>query len=137
MNIGNGLNAIGRFTVDTSLSVYGFGRDAFAKGCSVCSSLAARVIQIAGKAIPNAVSNTVKANPKSFCFAAGIIASGGIITAIASRTLSNHKKTAADQAEKMNQDTVKVLNSIKDFITNNDIDNVRALLDSELSKHAS
>ncbi|MGL4539927.1 MAG: hypothetical protein ACRCU0_03000 [Candidatus Rhabdochlamydia sp.] len=137
MNIGNGLNAIGRFTVDTSLSVYGFGRDTFAKGCSVCSSLAARIIQIAGKAIPNAVSNTVKANPKSFCFAAGVIASGTLIGTIAYRALSNNKKATENFLSNLRSTLAGNDPTNTQGLSKEDQDNALAFLDSKLSKHAS
>lgn len=136
MNIGSGLNAISRFTVDKATAVYTFSKDAIMKGCSKCSSLAVRVTQIATRAIPNAVSNTVKANPKSFSCALGVIIGGSIIGAIFYRALSIHKKTATDQAAKMHQDGVALLNSIKAFVEANDSANALDLLDSELLKHA-
>jgi hypothetical protein len=99
MNIGNGLNAIGRFTADTALTVYTFSKDAILRGCSACSSLAVRVTQIAARAIPNAVSNAVKAHPKRSYFAAGIAT--GIVASVAYNYFFNNKKNDTDSVLKM------------------------------------
>jgi hypothetical protein len=82
LNIGNFFSAARTATANTASNVYGFSKDMLGKGYSVCSSLLDKVGQVAGRCIPNAVSNIVKAHPKSFSFVAGVattVASGAVI----------------------------------------------------------
>ncbi len=64
-------------TANAVSSFYGWG-------CSTCSSLTTKVAQVAGRFIPTAVSNIVKAYPKSFGVAVGIAGTLAIV-GIASR----------------------------------------------------
>lgn len=71
LKIGSFFSAARTATTNAASSVYGFGKDMLGKGYSVCYSLTEKVCQVAGRFIPDAVSNTVKAYPRSFSFAAG------------------------------------------------------------------
>ncbi|MGL5627029.1 MAG: hypothetical protein ACRDDW_05910 [Candidatus Rhabdochlamydia sp.] len=101
MAIGSYLSAIRNFTVDTTSTVYTFSKDAILRGYSACSSLAVRVTQIAARAIPNAVSNAVKAHPKRSYFVAGIATS--IVGSVAYNYFFNNKKDDTDPVLKMHR----------------------------------
>ena len=84
MNIRGFLSAAYNTTANVASNAYGFGKDLLGKGCTVCSSLANRVGQVAGRFIPKAVSNTVKAHPMKFACAGSAVV-GGVAALVISR----------------------------------------------------
>ena len=72
LKIGSFFNAARSATTNAASSFYGFGKDILRKGCSACTSLAYKVSQVAGRFIPNAVSNAVQTYPKTVTLVAGI-----------------------------------------------------------------
>ena len=82
MNMPGFLSAAYNTTANAASNVYGFSKDLFGKGYTVCSSLANRVSQVAGRFIPEAVSNTVKAHPMKFACAGSAIVGGVAVLAV-------------------------------------------------------
>lgn len=112
MNIGSGLNAISRFTVDKTTAAWDFGKDFFKSSWSVCSSLATKVNQFVMRTIPHAVSNTVKAHPKSFAFIAGAAIIGVASTYACNVFVKNKiaaQKKKTDSATQIWRDTLTKL----------------------------
>ncbi|HEV3270021.1 MAG TPA: hypothetical protein VGZ69_05170 [Candidatus Rhabdochlamydia sp.] len=72
LKIGSFFSSARTATANAASSVYGFGKYLVEKGCSMCSPLASKVSEFTGKFIPNVVSNTVQAYPKSFGLVAGV-----------------------------------------------------------------
>ena len=78
MDIKGCFNAI----VNAGSSALNFGKDWIGKGFAGGCSLAEKVSQVAQRYIPDAVSKTVKAHPKSFSFVAGLGVAGVSATLI-------------------------------------------------------
>lgn len=93
MAIGNCLSTIRNAAASAASTVYDFGKDLVGKGAALCSSLAEKVSQVAGRCIPNVVSKAVTEHGKIASFIAGV-GVAGIAAAVGYRILSNSNKQA-------------------------------------------
>ena len=116
MNIRGFFNSTYATTANAASSVYVFGKDIVGKGFSLCSSLADKVQLVAGRFIPNAVSNTVQAYPKSFAYISGIAIGGSVVHAT-SRFFSRRSEARTENREIMTD-----LNSVKNLCVQTDGD---------------